>query len=61
MTKEALITACKLACRISGDAINSEISDLIDAAFYDLEISGVSTVEGVAYTVENADALVDPR
>ena len=58
MTREALLTACKLACRISGDAINSEISDLIDAAFYDLEISGVSTVEGVAYTVENADALV---
>lgn len=58
MTKNALLTACKLACRISGDFLNDEISDLIDAAFYDLEISGVADVNGNPYTAENSDALV---
>lgn len=58
MTKNALVTACKLACRISGDFLNDEISELIDSAFYDLEISGVANVEGLPYTAENSDALV---
>lgn len=58
MTKNALITACKLACRISGDALNAEISDLIDSAFLDLEISGVATVDGTPYTADNSDQLV---
>lgn len=58
MTKNALISACKLACRISGDFLNEEISDLIDSAFYDLEISGVASSDGTPYTADNSDSLV---
>ena len=58
MTKNAILAACKLACRISGNFLDEEISDLIDAAFYDLEISGVATVNGTPYTATTADQLV---
>ena len=58
MTKNALISACKLACRISGDFLDNEISDLIDSAFYDLEISGVCSKDGTPYTADNSDSLV---
>ena len=49
MTKEQLLAATKLACRISSTALDDEISSLIDAAYYDLEISGVANKDGVIY------------
>lgn len=58
MTKEQIITACKLACRISSDALTDEISDLIDAAFLDLEESGIADSSGAPYTPANSDQLV---
>ena len=58
MTKQSLITACKLACRVSGDFLDDEISSLIDAGFLDLEISGVATKDGTPYTADNSDQLV---
>lgn len=58
MTKAELIAACKLACRISGTSLDTEFSDLIDAAFLDLEISGVADVNNQPYTATNADQLV---
>lgn len=58
MTQAQLLTAVKLACRIYSTALDDEISDLITAAFYDLEISGIADTEGNPYTVDNADQLV---
>ena len=58
MTKEQIITACKLACRTSSTKLEDEISDLIDAAFLDLEESGVADSSGVPYTPANSDQLV---
>ena len=58
MTKDQLVAACKLACRISSTSLDSEFNDLIDAAFKDLEISGVADINGQPYTVENSDQLV---
>lgn len=58
MTKEQLLAATKLACRISSTALDDEISSLIDAAYYDLEISGVANKDGVIYEPLNSDALV---
>lgn len=58
MTKEQIITACKLACRTSSTKLEDEISDLIDAAFLDLEESGVANSSGVPYTPANSDQLV---
>ena len=58
MTKEQIITACKLACRISSTALDTEFSDLIDAAFLDLEESGIADSSGVPYTPANSDQLV---
>ena len=58
MTQAQLLAACKLACRISSTTLDSEFTDLIEAAFYDLEISGIADVDGNPYTVENADQLV---
>lgn len=58
MTKEQIITACKLACRTSSTKLEDEISDLIDAAFLDLEESGVADSSGVSYTPANSDQLV---
>ena len=50
MTKEQIITACKLACRISSTALDTEFSDLIDAAFLDLEESGIALRNPVSLT-----------
>ena len=58
MTKEQIIIACKLACRTSSTKLEDEISDLIDAAFLDLEESGVADSSGVPYTPANSDQLV---
>lgn len=58
MTIQAIKESCKLACRISSNAIDDEILDIINSAFYDLEISGVSTAEGEPYSASNADQLV---
>lgn len=58
MTRDALLAATKLALRITGTTLDTEILDLIDAAFYDLEISGVADTSGIPYTVETADQLV---
>ena len=58
MTKEQIITACKLACRVSSTKLDEEFSDLIDAAFLDLEESGIADSSGVPYTPANSDQLV---
>ena len=58
MTKEQIIAACKLACRISSDSLNDEFADLIDAAFLDFEESGIADSSGVPYTPANSDQLV---
>lgn len=58
MTQAQLLIAVKLACRIYSTALDDEISDLINAAFYDLEISGIADTEGNPYTVDSADQLV---
>ena len=58
MTQAQLLAACKLACRISSSTLDSEFIDLIESAFYDLEISGIYTTEGKPYTVETVDQLV---
>ena len=58
MTQEALLAACRLACRISTTALDDEITELITSAFFDLEISGVADNLGAPFTVETADQLV---
>ena len=58
MTQAQLLASCKLACRVSSVALDPEFNELIEAAFYDLEISGVADSTGKAYTVETADQLV---
>ena len=58
MTKEQIVTACKLACRISSTALDSEFSDLVDAAFLDLEESGIANSSGAPFTPANSDQLV---
>ena len=51
MAETTLIAAAKLALRITTDAFDTEIGTLLDAAFLDLGIAGV-TITGTA------DALV---
>lgn len=58
MTKDQIITACKLACRTSSTKLDDEFEDLIDAAFLDLEESGIADSSGVPYTPANSDQLV---
>lgn len=58
MVKSQIVASCKLACRVSSNALDSEFEELIDAAFLDLEISGVADVTGQPYTIESADQLV---
>lgn len=58
MTKAQLLAACKLSCRIASTTLDDEFNDLIDAAFLDLEISGVADINGIPYDVESADQLV---
>ena len=58
MTQAQILAACKLACRVSSNALDSEFLDLINAAYYDLEISGVADTQGTAYTFETTDQLV---
>lgn len=58
MVKSQIVASCKLACRVSSTALDSEFEELIDAAFLDLEISGVADVTGQPYTIESADQLV---
>ena len=41
-TPSAIITAVKLALRLTTDAYNSQLQDLVDAALLDLGIAGVS-------------------
>ena len=58
MVKSQIVASCKLACRVSSNALDGEFEELIDAAFLDLEISGVADVNGQPYTVTSADQLV---
>lgn len=58
MTKEQILEATKLACRIFSNSLDDEISELIDSAFYDLEQGGVTDISGVPYTALTADQLV---
>ena len=58
MIKSQLLASCKLACRVSSTALDNELEELIDAAFLDLEISGIADVNGQPYTVTSADQLV---
>lgn len=58
MTQAQILAACKLACRISSTAMDEEFKDLIQAAYFDLEISGVADTEGNPYTEETTDQLV---
>ena len=58
MTPAQLLVSVKKACRIATDGLDTEIAELIKAAFYDLEISGVLDVAGQPYTAETADQLV---
>lgn len=58
MTQAQILTACKLACRVSSVSLDPEFLDLIEAAYFDLEISGIATKEGLAYTYETTDQLV---
>lgn len=58
MTQAQILAACKLACRISSTAMDSEFIDLINSAFFDLEISGVADTQGNPYTEETTDQLV---
>lgn len=54
-----LLDKVKIACRILSNTFDSELEELISAAFYDLEISGVADPEGVPYSEETADSLVE--
>ena len=47
-----MLTAVKLALRISTNAYDNEIQDLIDAAYQDLGIAGIDT------TILDGDPLV---
>lgn len=58
MTKAELLAACKLACRIGSTTLDTEIDELIDAAYGDLEISGVADTTGTPYDPESSDQLV---
>lgn len=58
MNKDQIITSCKLACRISSDTLNSEFSELIDAAYLDLEESGIADETGAPYAPANSDQLI---
>lgn len=58
MTKAELLAACKLACRIGSTTLDDEMNELIDAAYGDLEISGVADTTGTPYDPESSDQLV---
>lgn len=58
MTQAQILAACKLACRISSNAMDAEFSDLIESAYFDLEISGIADTLGNPYTEETTDQLV---
>lgn len=58
MTYESILSSVKIACRVFSDSVDDELKELIDAAFYDLEISGIANAEDEPYTAETADQLV---
>lgn len=58
MTQAQILAAVKLACRIFSNALDDEFKQLIDSAYYDLEISGVADTEGNPYNYETTDQLV---
>lgn len=58
MTQAQILAAVKLACRIFSNALDDEFNQLIDSAYYDLEISGIADTEGNPYTYETTDQLV---
>lgn len=58
MTQAQILAACKLACRVSSNSLDSEFIDLINAAYFDLEISGVADTTGTPYNFETTDQLV---
>lgn len=54
MADTALINKAKLSLRITTDAFDSQISDLLDAAFQDMEIAGVVVPEELTALIEQA-------
>lgn len=58
MTQAQILAACKLACRVSSNSLDSEFIDLINAAYFDLEVSGVADTTGTPYNFETTDQLV---
>lgn len=52
MASTALVTAAKLAARITTTAFDTQVNSLLDAAFLDMGVAGVEVVPAVA------DALV---
>ena len=48
MAVSAIITAVKLALRMTTDAYNDQLQDLVDAALLDLGIAGVSHTAGTS-------------
>lgn len=54
MANAELITKTKLALRISTDAFDSEISDLLDAAYLDLGVAGVVIPDNMNVLVTTA-------
>jgi hypothetical protein len=54
MADTALINKAKLALRISTDAFDTQISDLLDASFQDMGIAGVVVPETLTAIVEMA-------
>lgn len=54
MAQTELINKAKLAARITTTAFDSQISDLLDAAFLDMGVAGVEIPETVDALVETA-------
>lgn len=50
----ALITSAKLALRISTDAFDDQVSDLLDAALLDLGVAGVVVPDTIDAIVKQA-------
>lgn len=54
MANQSLVTKAKLAARITTDAFNEQISDLLDSAMLDLGVAGVEVPETVDVLVSQA-------
>lgn len=54
MSELQLIDKVKMALRITTDAFNDELSDLIQAAIIDLDIAGVDSQDGITPIISRA-------